>query len=327
MTRPQGLSSRQAHPRRMPAKTHWRRTVEPLESSDPSAWVEHSIPQAVRAPSGDRPDVTSRAWVRWAEARMRHERSLVAAEAVAESTWVPDDRESAVSLVERVDRVEPAKARRTPIMAGVAAALVLVLAAGVWWWGSRSDTDPTDRAGAVSAVVPAPHSPVALPADGEHALIRVLDSGDLGVEQWVRHADGMGTLMLAPPDGIRVHDLSVVAGSRPVDAPTSLDGATAISIPATSTLYLSYRMSGALELSDDDRALARATSVTFGEEPASQTVDFVGATVLSLACTPLVGDALPVPCGADAGVKGWRVVRPAGLGDVQVMAQLDLTLG
>ena len=67
--------------------------------------------------------------------------------------------------------------------------------------------------------------------------------------------------------------------------------------------------------------------MTFGEEPASQTVDFVGATVLSLACTPLVGDALPVPCGADAGVKGWRVVRPAGLGDVQVMAQLDLTLG
>ncbi len=54
-------------------------------------------------------------------------------------------------------------------------------------------------------------------------------------------------------------------------------------------LYLHYRLSGALELSDDDRALARATSVTFGEEPASQTVDFVGATVLSLACTPLVG--------------------------------------
>ena len=63
------------------------------------------------------------------------------------------------------------------------------------------------------------------------------------------------------------------------------------------------------------------------EEPASQTVDFVGATVLSLACTPLVGDALPVPCGADAGAQGWRVVHPAGLGDVQVMAQLDLTLG
>ena len=133
--------------------------------------------------------------------------------------------------------------------------------------------------------------------------------------------------MLAPPDGISVDDLSVVAGSQSVEAPTSLAAPTEITFPAGETLYLHYRLSGALELSDDDRALARATSVTFGEEPASQTVDFVGATVLSLACTPLVGDALPVPCGADAGVKGWRVVRPAGLGDVQVMAQLDLTLG
>ena len=78
MTRLQGLSSRQPHPRRMPARTHWRRTVEPLESSDPPAWVEHSIPQAVRAPSGDRPDVTTRAWIRWAEAQMRQERALAA---------------------------------------------------------------------------------------------------------------------------------------------------------------------------------------------------------------------------------------------------------
>ena len=133
--------------------------------------------------------------------------------------------------------------------------------------------------------------------------------------------------MLAPPDGIRVDDLSVVAGLPAGRGADLARGATEITFPAGATLYLRYRLSGALELSDDDRALARATSVTFGEEPASQTVDFVGATVLSLACTPLVGDALPVPCGADAGRKGWRVVRPAGLGDVQVMAQLDLTLG
>ena len=159
------------------------------------------------------------------------------------------------------EQTGPGPARRTPILVGVvsaAAALVLVLAAGVWWWGSRSDPDPTDRARTVSAAESAPRSPVALPVDGEHALIRVLDSGDLGVEQWVRRADGIGTLMLAPPDGTRVHDLSVVAGSRPVEAPTSLDGATEISFPAGSTLYLSYRLSGALELSDDNRALARA---------------------------------------------------------------------
>ena len=323
MTRLQGLSSRQAHPRRMPAKTHWR-TVEPLESSDPPAWVEHRIPQAVRAPSGDRPDVTTRAWIRWAEAQMRQERALAADRAADEALRVPVDREPADT------RAEPVKERRMPILVGmvsVAVALALVLGAVVWWWGDQPDPDTADRAQSVSAEVAAPHSPVALPADGDHVLIRVLGSGDLAVEQWVRRADGRGSLMLVPPDGIRVGDLSVVAGSRQVEVPTSLAAPTEITFPAGATLYLRYRLSGALELSDDDRALARATSVTFGEEPASQTVDFVGATVLSLACTPLVGDALPVPCGADAGVNGWRVVPPPGLGDVRVMAQLDLTLG
>ncbi len=325
MTTRQGSSSRQVHPRRMPTRTHWR-TAEPADGDASPTWVEHRIPQSVRSPSGDRPDVTTRAWIRWAEARMRQERALGVDEPVAGPERVPDDRESSVSLVEPVGPVEPAEARRTPILVGVAAVLVLVLAAGVWWWGSRPDPDPTDRARAVSAAA-APPSPVALAADGEHSLITVLDSGDLGVEQWVRHSDGRGTLMLAPPDGIRVHDLSVLAGTRPVEAPTSLDGATQISFPAESTLYLSYRLSGALELSDDNRALARVISVALGDQPGVQTVDFVGATVLSLACAPTAGDATSVPCGADAGAKGWRVVPPAGVGDVQVMAQLDLTLG
>jgi hypothetical protein len=325
MTTRSGTSSRQVHPRRMPTMTHWR-TVAPPAADDSPTWVEHRIPQSVRAPSGDRPDVTTRAWVRWAEARMRQERALQAEEPVAGAGQVPDDREASGSPATPVAPAEAAAARRTPLLMGVAAALVLVLAAGVWWWGGRSDTDPTDRARAVSAAA-APRSPVALPADGEHVLIRVLESGDLGVEQWVRHTDARGTLMIAPPAGISVHDLSVVAGSRPVDAPTSLDGATEISFPARSTLYLSYRLSGALELSDDNRALARVISVALGDQPGQQTVDFVGATVLSLACAPTSGDATPVPCGADAGSKGWRVVPPAGVGDVQVMAQLDLTLG
>jgi hypothetical protein len=286
--------------------------------------VEHKIPQAVRAPSGDRPDVTTRAWIHQVEAQMLQERAQAADRAADEPLWVSDDREPADA------RAEPVNTGRMPILVGtiaVAAALALVLAAVVWWWGGQPDPDPTDRARSVSAEVAAPHSPVALPADGEHLLIRLLGDGDLAVEHWVRRADGMGSLMLAPPDGIRVGDLSVIAGSRQVEAPTSLASPTEVTFRAGATLYLHYRLSGALELSDDDRALVRATSLTFGEEPASQTVDFVGATVLSLACTPLVGDAQPVPCGADAGVKGWRVVRPAGLGNFQVMAQLDLTLG
>ena len=52
-----------------------------------------------------------------------------------------------------------------------------------------------------------------------------------------------------------------------------------------------------------------------------------GAPRQSLACMPTSGDGTPVNCGADAGSEGWRVVPPPGVGDVQVMAQLDLTLG
>ena len=273
-----------------------------------------------------KPDVTSPEWVDWALEQMRAER----AEA-AEAANRPSDRapEAPTSVAEVP---EPAEVRRRrPLVGLVAAAVALVAAlAGGWWWLGQPDEDQDDQARSVAAgsrTVPAPESPVALRPDGAHVLVRVLDSGDLEVEQWVRRNSGTDRLELTPPEGVRVHDLTVVAGSRRLEAPKSLAGPTEIATRAGGRLYLHYRLSGALELSDDDRALARATLVTFGEEPASQTIDFVGATVLSLACTPLVGDALPVPCGADGGMTGWRVVRPAGLGDVQVMAQLDLALG
>ena len=64
------------------------------------------------------------------------------------------------------------------------------------------------------------------------------------------------------------------------------------------------------------------TAYDRGADPA--TIAFRGATLLALACTPLTGDAVPVPCGEAAGSRGWRVVLPATEGAVQVMAQLDL---
>ena len=61
-----------------------------------------------------------------------------------------------------------------------------------------------------------------------------------------------------------------------------------------------------------------------GATGGGDTIAFRNATLLSLACTPLRGDGIPVSCGAEAGASGWRVVPPPGMGDVQVMAQLDL---
>ena len=213
----------------------------------------------------------------------------------------------------------------------VAVALVAVLAAGTWWWVGQPDGEPPEQARSVAggsrsttADVPAP--PVALPADGEHTLIRVHDSGDLEVEQWIRPPQGITHLALAAPDGVQVSDLSVARGSRQVEVPSALLVPTEVSFSPGTTLYLHYWLSGALERTGT-RALARATSVTLMDDaPAgSQTIDFVGATVLSLACTATSGGDVPVPCGAEAGAKGWQVVSPVELGaDVQVMAQIDI---
>jgi hypothetical protein len=312
----------------MPARTHWREREPSTDIA--STWVEHRIPQAKRAPSGDRPDVTTRAWIRWAEQQIREERARAALAVAEEPVRPPATSQPPAAPVGPADDRPRRTTRPSVRLSGAAVALVLLLAAATWWWLGQPDEQPNDQARSLAAgsrTVPAPESPVALPPAGTHLLVRVLDSGDLEVEQWVRRDGGSELVELAPPEGVRVRDLTLVAGSRRLEAPKLLAGPTEIAAPSGARLYLRYRLSGALELGDDDRALARATSVTFGEQPASQTVDFVGATVLSLACTPLIGDALPVPCGADAGVKGWRVVRPAGVGAVQVMAQLDLTLG
>ncbi len=212
----------------------------------------------------------------------------------------------------------------------VVVALVAVLAAGTWWWVRQPDGEPPDQAQSVASGsrsvsgVPAP--PVALPADAEHTLIRVHDSGDLEVEQWVHPRQGISHLALAAPDGVQVSDLSVARGSRLVEVPSTLLVPTDVSFLPGTTLYLHYWLSGALER-NGTRALARATSVTLMDDVpvGSQTIDFVGATVLSLACTDTTGGDIPVPCGAEAGAKGWQVISPVELGaDVQVMAQIDI---
>jgi hypothetical protein len=226
-----------------------------------------------------KPDVTSPEWVDWALEEMRRERAEAAEAAGLPSDSVPEAPASVAEVP------EPAEVhRRRPVVGVVAAAVALAaVLAGGWWWLGQPDQDPDDRALSVAAGsrTGPPPSPVRLSAGDEHTVVRVLASGDLAVQQWVRSRG--------------------------------------------ETRYRHDRLSGALELSGDNRALARLPQIVSGK--GQYTIDFVGATILSLACTPLVEDALPVPCGADAGVKGWRVVRPAGLGDVRVMAQLDLTLG
>ncbi len=363
MSLKQASSSRYPHPHRMPAMTHWREEADeedPFEDVTAHLWVERTVPQAVSDVEPPRPAVTNAAWVDWVEQRMREARAAADEAAVAEAAvaeaavpevdadpvvpelrdlrppWAPPVAAPAQVLAWQREResIERTAVRRHRIaMTGfisVAVALVAVLAAGTWWWVGQPDGEPPEQARSVAggsrstSGVPAP--PVALPVDGEHTVIRIHDSGDLEVEQWIRPPRGITHLAMAAPDGVEVRDLSVARGSRQVDVPTSLLVPTDVSFLPGTTLYLHYWLSGALERSGT-RALARVTSVTLMDDApvGSHTIDFVGATVLSLACSATSGSDVPVPCGSEAGAKGWQVVSPAELGaDVQVMAQIDI---
>jgi hypothetical protein len=189
---------------------------------------------------------------------------------------------------ESLERLAARRHRR--VIAGflaVAVALVAVLTAGTWWWVGRLDGGSSAQLRSVANESRTPAAPVPLPADGEHTVVRVHDSGDLEVEQWVRRPTGITHLALAMPEGVQVTDLSMSRGSRQVGVPSDLAKPTEVSLLPGTTLYLHYWLSGALERSGS-RALARATSLNLIDDaPAGvQTIDFVGATVLSLACMP-----------------------------------------
>jgi hypothetical protein len=238
-------------------------------------WVEHRIPQAVTEPP--KPDVTSPEWVEW------FERSVWdGAPAAAEPTPEPPP------LVPAAVRA-PAPARASyprPPTAVLAAAcvvalalLALVVVAG-WWWAGRDEPDPNPQARQVDgrSRQHAPAPPVPVTVGERHTQVRVLASGDLVVEDWVRK-----------PGGSLTHRM--------------------------------YELNGALE-STGSRGLVRLEPVAM---PASsdRTISVVGATVLSLACAPTSGD-VPVPCGEDAGPRGWHLVGPAATPDAEVLVQVDL---
>jgi hypothetical protein len=335
----------------MPAHTHWR--IHEVDEDD-------EVQGTAAAPPVTDPSWV--AWIeRQAAAAQRAAASPVA---LPEPPVDPpqEDEQSVVPQVEPEPEPEP-QPRTHPtvppeldrdrrhgrlVVVGIAAALVCLVclvSLGTWRWvggeagntdhgsadagtagradGSASATGTASSPG-TSPTTAAPQPPFALTADEEHSRIRVLPGGDLEVQQWVHRGEELLQLRLAPPDGIEVSALSVVAGGRPVVAPADLTRPTRLDFTSTPDVFLTYRLSGALE-ADGQRALARATSIDLGL-PAlvdAWTIEFQGGSILSLACTTADAE-VPQPCGADAGAQGWRVVPPAGAIPLVVMAQVDL---
>lgn len=251
-------STRLPGPHRMPPATHWQRVPEPAD-----------VP-------AERPDVTTDAWVGWFERSLRE----VPEEPEPVVFVPPEPGPMSLPAPTPAPRVVSEPPRRLSRLLGVAAVVVLALLLGTWWWTGRGDPEPTPRARQVEAPSrgQAPPVPVALPVNGRHTEVRVLASGDLAVQEWLRR-------------------------------------------PSGSVVYDAYRLTGALERSGT-RALARLEPVELGRST-DRTIDVVGGTVLALACTTPSQD-VPVPCGADAGDQGWRLVGPAATSDAEVLVQLDL---
>ena len=86
-------------------------------------------------------------------------------------------------------------------------------------WRRQDDTDAQRATTAAATVVGAPAPPVELRPGTGHTEVRVLDSGELAVQQWVRGSRPLSGLDLAPPSleatpgDVRVIGLRVVAGA------------------------------------------------------------------------------------------------------------------
>ncbi len=238
-------------------------------------WVEHRIPQATRTPP-PKPDVTAPEWVAWFERSMRDA-------APAESLAPRPDR-LPVPVPEPVALPAPASypgpSTGTVVAACVAVMAIMTLLVGAgWWWAGRGEPHAKPLARQVdSRSRQHPPPPVPVPIGSRHTQVRVLASGDLVVEDWLRK-------------------------------------------PGGSLVHRKYELADALE-STGSRGLVRLEPVDVGRS-SDRTISVVGATVLALACLPSAAE-VPVPCGADAGVRGWRLVGPAATPDAEVLVQLDL---
>ena len=176
--------------------------------------------------------------------------------------------------------------------------------------------------------------PEALLANSEYVQSRVLPSGGVQVEHWIRSTRKISELTLRVPTLIRNDQASVMAREVAVESNSGtqrgadLVGATpeTYSFAGTPTLHVSYLLSGVVVRSSSasDRALARLTSLDlrFTHDRVNKTVLVIGGRLLSAACLA-DPNAVPRPCGNAAG-QGWRVTLGAAERHDGVMAQLDL---
>ena len=230
----------------------------------------------------------------------------------------------------------PARSSRRGMALLVGGALLAVVAGGVLL--QRTDGDraegPVAQAAAERTATRYPAPPITLGTDEELVDVDVLDGGDLVVTHWVRGAEPLTRLTLALPTGVAapgagidVRDLVVAADDVLVASPVLGDTGWEGTLPEARDLYVTYRLSGALQRSGsvDGRALATVTSLTLGvgEVSLSGTRTFSSSKVLALGCLPPGARAVPTPCGMLVN-DTWTLDVVPGAVPATVIAQIDL---
>jgi hypothetical protein len=226
---------------------------------------------------------------------------------------------------------------RTRQVAGIAAVVVaaVVVAGALVWVAAGRDTEEV----VVRAHSAAHAAPVPLPPGTSFVRSRVLPSGGLEVTHWIHARLAVASLTIRTPRTLGLAPGSVSAShfflatdGTPYPAVSTHEGhpgTQTFRFPMANTVYLRYRLAGAVQLSSPDgRALARITSleVTTDATIASTTQRVVGARVLALACSAPSATAVPQPCGVEND-GSWSVALDRTERHERVMAQLDLSCG
>ncbi len=195
-------------------------------------------------------------------------------------------------------------------------------------WGAGDDREETASPAAFNP-------PGAVPDNSEYVQSRILPSGDLKVEHWIRSTRGIDKLTLSVPPsprnhgpGTKVRALHVQSDGETHVGPAAL-GARGNSyyFAGASSVHVSYIMSGVVVPSSSvvERALVRVTSVdlVITNDSVPKALLLTGGEVLAAACTAANRTDQPRPCGNPDG-NGWRVSLSASARDDRVMAQVDL---
>lgn len=230
---------------------------------------------------------------------------------------------------ETVETVETDERRRPSTgtwVAVVLAGLALVGVAGSLLVLALRDSGPDRPADGTDARGP-------IRSDTSYVVSEVRPNGDIVVRQRIRAARPMQLLHLdLPPgpggEGVFARQVEIVADGEAVVGPATITDAFARYIFAPSTdVRISYRLTGAVELSESvpGRALAVVTSldVRYAPRVARETRVVRAPEVLMLACSRSTEEP-PVPCGEPDGVGRWRVDLTGARVDDRVVAQLTL---